>query len=113
MFGHDHLNNFEAELDGVNIIQTACASFRCYGDRNRGVRVFILDEKDTSKYETYSLNYRDLCGNGVWSEIEYIWDADGMFKQKCALIAGMGAAAVSLAAATALGIKKINGRKNK
>lgn len=113
VFGHDHLNNFEAELDGVNIVQTACASFRCYGDRNRGVRVFILDEKDTSKYETYSLNYRDLCGDGVWSEIEYIWDADGMFKQKCALIAGMGAAAVSLAAAAALGIKKINGRKNK
>lgn len=113
VFGHDHLNNFEAELDGINIIQTACASFRCYGDRNRGVRVFVLDERDTSKYETYSLNYRDLCGDGLTAELEYIWDADGMFKQKCALIAGMGAAAVAIGAAAAVGVKKIYGRRCK
>ncbi len=110
VFGHDHLNNFEAVLDGINIIGTPCASFRCYGDENRGVRVFVIDEKDTSVYKTYVLTYRDLCGGGIVSRLRYIWDADGMFKQKCALIAGVCAGVVS-AGLLAGGIIKKYGRK--
>ena len=106
VFGHDHLNNFEAVLDGIDIIGTPCASFRCYGDRNRGVRVFIIDENDTSKYETYVLTYEALCGDGLGARIRYIWDADGMFKSKCALIAGASAAVISAGLLTACIIKK-------
>lgn len=106
VFGHDHLNNFEAVLDGIDIIGTPCASFRCYGDRNRGVRVFIIDENDTSKYETYVLTYEALCGDGLGAQIRYIWDADGMFKSKCALIAGASAAVISAGLLTACIIKK-------
>ena len=89
VFGHDHQNCFTTTLDGINIVQTPCASFRCYGRRSRGVRVFTIDEK-TGNYETEHLNYKDLCGDGLKAELEYIWDADGMLKEKILLCCGVG-----------------------
>ena len=89
VFGHDHQNCFTTTLDGINIVQTPCASFRCYGRRSRGVRVFTIDEK-TGNYETQHLNYKDLCGDGLKAELEYIWDADGMLKEKILLCCGVG-----------------------
>lgn len=108
IFGHDHPNCFEASLDGIDYIQTSCASFRCYGARNRGVRVFNLYEDGS--YSTEFLTYKNLCGDSVFSELCYIWDADGMAKQKVALIGACGAAVLSGAAAIAA-FKKKRGRK--
>lgn len=99
VFGHDHPNCFEAEIDGIKIIQTSCASFRCYGARNRGVRVFTIYEN--GEFETEFLTYAELCGTGIGAELAYIWDADGMFKQKAALIAATASAAGLFAAGTA------------
>ncbi|MBR2876930.1 MAG: metallophosphoesterase [Clostridia bacterium] len=89
VFGHDHQNCFTTTLDGVNIVQTSCASFRCYGKRTRGVRVFTIDEK-TGDYETEHLTYADLCGDSIKAELQYIWDADGMLKEKILLCLGVG-----------------------
>lgn len=91
VFGHDHPNCFEGVVDGINFVQTSCASFRCYGSRNRGVRIFDIDEK-TGDFETRFYTYKDLMGDGILNEIAYIWDADGMIKQKCALIGGTAVA---------------------
>lgn len=104
IFGHDHPNCFEGEVDGIKIIQTSCASFRCYGARNRGVRVFTIYENGS--FETEILTYADLCGKGVAAELAYIWDADGMAKQKAALIAAVGATAVTAVTAVALGTRR-------
>lgn len=100
VFGHDHPNCFEGVVDGINFIQTSCASFRCYGGRNRGVRIFDIDEK-TGDYETRFYTYKDIVGGGIFNELAYIWDADGMIKQKIALIAGTVAV---LAGAIATGL---------
>lgn len=55
--GHDHVNNFLANLhdgSGIDFIQTAGATYSSYGNDNvRGARVITLDEK-TSTYTTYS-----------------------------------------------------------
>lgn len=96
VFGHDHPNCFEGVVDGINFIQTSCASFRCYGGRNRGVRIFDIDEK-TGNYETRFYTYKDIVGGGIFNELAYIWDADGMIKQKIALIAGTVAAGAIVA----------------
>ncbi len=93
VFGHDHPNSFEGVVDGVDFIQTSCASFRCYGSRTRGVRIFDINEDGT--YETKSYTYKDICGGGILNELMYIWDADGMGKYKAALIVG-GVAAVGV-----------------
>lgn len=91
VFGHDHQNCFIGNIDGIDLIQTSCASFRCYGTRNRGVRIFDINEDGT--FETTFYTYEQILGKSLWNELCYIWDADGMWKAKTALIAG-GVAAV-------------------
>lgn len=77
VFGHDHLNSFTGELNGINIIQTSGASFRSYGNMiSRGVRVFTIDESDTSSFETYTLGYFDIFGKKFTSIMRYIMNAD-------------------------------------
>ena len=99
VYGHDHQNNFIGEHDGITVIQSSAASFRCYGNHLRGVRIFVLDEKEPEAFRTYFLTYADICGNSIPARIAYIWDADGCFKQKTALIAGAAAAAIGIGAA--------------
>ena len=101
--GHDHTNCFEGKYKGIEFIQTSCASFRCYGDETRGVRVFEIDERDPSDYITYFFNYAELCGRGAGAKLRYFWDADEKEKQKAAVLAG--AAAVTAGVVGAL-IKK-------
>jgi hypothetical protein len=87
VFGHDHTNCFEGIVDGVRMIQSSCASFRCYGTRDRGVRIFDIDEA-TGEFTTSFKRYDEICGKSIADELRYVWDADGMIKQKVALIAG-------------------------
>ncbi len=95
VFGHDHPNCFTGSVEGIDFVQTSCASFRCYGGRSRGVRVFTIDEKNLA-YETEFLTYEDLCGNSLKSELRYIWDADDMIKEKIKLCLGYGFISVVL-----------------
>lgn len=106
VFGHDHRNNFIAELDGIRIFQSSAASFRCYGNRFRGVRVIEITENEPESVKTYFLTYSELCGNGPVSRLRYIWDANGEGKKKAALIAFVSAAAITSATAAAIGRKK-------
>lgn len=89
--GHDHRNCFEGNYKGIEFIQTSCASFRCYGDENRGVRIFDINEYDPENYMTYFFNYADLCGRGAVSKARFFWNADEREKQKFAVIAGAAA----------------------
>ena len=109
VFGHDHLNCFTANIDGIDFTQTSCASFRCYGDRNRGVRVFTLYEN--GDYETEFLSYYDLCGRNPVSQLRYFWDADDMIPAKAAVL-GLSAAAAA-GTAIALHQKHIKNKKLK
>ena len=85
--GHDHVNCFTAEIDGVNLVQTPGASFRSYGNMiSRGVRVFEIDESDTSSFKTYTLSYFDLFGKKFFSVLRYIMNADEYEKVKAVLL---------------------------
>ncbi len=42
-FGHDHVNTFTAEIDGIKLIQTIGAGYHTYG-RERGGRLIVLHE---------------------------------------------------------------------
>lgn len=99
VFGHDHTNCFSAEIDGVNIVQTPGASFRSYGNMvSRGVRVFEIDEKDTTTFSTYTLSYFDLYGKNFISVLRYIFNADEYEKIKAVMIALLSVIGVSLIA---------------
>ncbi len=104
--GHDHVNDFEGRYKGVDFVQTAAASFRCYGNDRRGVRVFVLDEADPENYSTYSLTYPELCGNGIESKLAYIWDADDKIPEKIKLISAGALGLTSVIAAAVLKKKR-------
>ena len=99
--GHDHLNCFIGEVDGVKLVQTAAASFRCYGGPIRGARVFRLFED--GRWETEYLSYFTLCGKTPVSALRYFWDADDMVKQKIAVLGALGASSAAIAVKQALG----------
>ena len=104
--GHDHLNCFEGRVDDIDIIQTACASFRCYGNEMRGVRVFELDENKPFEYRTRTVTYFDLFKKTPLSVMRYINDADDKEKLKYGIWAGTAATAAVGALMIALGKRK-------
>lgn len=98
--GHDHCNCFVGRQGEIDFIQTPCASFRCYGNAQRGVRVFKLDAAHPDRYKTEMLTYRDLCGDSLPARLRYLWDADEYEKKKFTLL-GAGALTLLSAAAAA------------
>lgn len=95
--GHDHVNCFEGYHKGIEFIQTSCASFRCYGNEMRGVRVFEIDQRDPSDYISYFFTYAELCGRTPSAKLRYFWDADEKEKKKVAVLAGAAAVALGVA----------------
>ncbi len=58
--GHDHTNAFSVKYKGISI--TNSSGTRYNGDAfssQYGCRMIVLDEKDTSKYETYVVHWYD------------------------------------------------------
>ena len=80
--GHDHLNCFDGTWDGVRLIQSGAASFRCYGSRIRGVREFILNENDPA-------------GTGFAAQLRYFWDADDKTAEKYIMVCAGSALAAA------------------
>ena len=50
-FGHDHVNDFTENVEGIDLVQTIGAGYHTYGGE-RGGRLIILDENVLYKYET-------------------------------------------------------------
>ena len=53
-FGHDHINDFKMNVDGIDLYQTLGAGYFTYG-LERGGRLIILDENTPRKLETQSI----------------------------------------------------------
>jgi len=63
-FGHDHLNDFVGEVDGITLGQCKLSGFRQYGDGLRqGVRILDFTEDNVRAVATEMVYYRDLIGN--------------------------------------------------
>ena len=108
VYGHHHKNIFDIEHEGVRIIQTPCASFRCYGNAHRGVRLFEIDEKNPQTFSTTHYSYFDLCGKNPAALLSYFIDADDLEKPRRATVAALSIAAAG--AATAAILKHISNK---
>lgn len=66
--GHDHMNSFTVEKDGVDIVNTPTCSLGTYGDPStRGIRMLTINEDDTSVYESEMLTFTDyILGDGEY-----------------------------------------------
>lgn len=59
-FGHDHVNSYEFNYKGVDLVNTTGIGFRSYNSEEEGVRLITLDESKPDAYETELVTYFDL-----------------------------------------------------
>lgn len=60
--GHDHVNNFVAHVDGIDLIQTpGCTYNSYYNNMYQGARVIELTEENLRSYETYNVTSSALA----------------------------------------------------
>lgn len=105
VFGHDHQNCFDTVIDGVRLIQSPGASFRCEGFKtSRAIRIFEIDENDTKNFNTYVLNLYDILGDNILTDAMYLMSADETEKIRNAIWIGSAVAGTALSVA---GIRKL------
>ena len=105
VYGHHHMNMFDITHEGVRMIQTPAASFRCYGNSLRGVRLFEIDEQTPDAFTTKHYTYFDLMGKTPASVTTYFIDADDLEKPR--RIVGAALAVGAAVGVAALIIKKL------
>lgn len=60
-FGHDHLNDFTAYVDGIMLGQNKTSGFCCYTDGARSlVRIITVHEENPEKIESKVYHFREL-----------------------------------------------------
>ncbi len=70
-FGHDHVNTYIADYQGIHLVNAPTSGFGSYGDYNRGLRFVTINENDTSTYETYIINYFEAYCTDDFSRCRY------------------------------------------
>ena len=63
-FGHDHVNDFHINIDGINIYQTLGAGYFTYGQEHGG-RLIVLDENDPYGIYSESLEVERITAAGL------------------------------------------------
>jgi len=57
--GHDHVNTFELQLPGTDLVNSPCTGFGSYGDIDlRGARIITLNEGSPSAYKTEVVTFQ-------------------------------------------------------
>lgn len=102
VFGHDHMNDFQGEVDGILLCQTQCSGFNMWGDGLRqGVRVIDLDESHPRLIDTYMVRYRDFFGTKCKSVKPYDFLTDRWHTNFKVTLAALGIAGAAAAIGTA------------
>lgn len=62
--GHDHINDYVAEYDGIKIVNTPGVSFHAYGNEFvRGSRLITIKEDNTSEFTSEVITVNDAVYN--------------------------------------------------
>ena len=73
--GHDHLNTFTVELEGITIGTTPAVGFASYNGIDNGVRTITLYENDLENFDTQVVTYFDYFDDKA-SEYLFIINSD-------------------------------------
>ncbi len=109
--GHDHINSFVSEFDGIKLIYTQCAGFNVYGPkRQRGVRIFELDENDTGKFDTHTVTFDELTKDKIEKPVkEFVLTHIPSSMEQVKRIAAVGGVSVAIAGVTGyITVKKVS-----
>lgn len=61
VFGHDHMNEFAGEVDGILLCQCKTGGFHVYTDGcSAGVRIFTFREENVRAFETHMTHFKEL-----------------------------------------------------
>lgn len=63
-FGHDHVNDFHINIDGINLYQTLGAGYFTYG-KERGGRLIVLDENNPTEIYTESFEIERITDTEI------------------------------------------------
>lgn len=70
--GHDHVNSFIGNVDGIDIANAPGSSYTSYGDESvRGVRLFRFTEHCIKDYETLHVRYSDYNTPASFGYLRY------------------------------------------
>ena len=82
-FGHDHINAYVVDYEGIDLVSSPGCTFASYNDNHRGFRVITVDKKDLSTYETDTMTTEELLNNSALSStalrIRYFFEKIGDF----------------------------------
>lgn len=79
-FAHDHVNSFIGTYQGIDLGASPGCTFADYGDKDtRGIRVLELDETKPQTYETHVVDYWELMGNNLKTQMDYYLYTDRAF----------------------------------
>ena len=97
-FGHEHVNDFQGDADGIYLSQTFKSGARGYGEiEYSGARVITLYEDDLRNFDTESLTFTDLVGTP--SNLFTLFKTSYAVTVKIAAFLGIAAAFIALAVA--------------
>ncbi len=63
-FGHDHVNDFHINIDGINLYQTLGAGYFTYG-KERGGRLIVLDENNPTEIHSESFEIERITDTEI------------------------------------------------
>ena len=64
-FGHDHINDFKMNVDGIDLYQTLGAGYFTYG-KEHGGRLIVLDENNPRELYTESIEIPQITDLGKY-----------------------------------------------
>ncbi|MEE1505171.1 MAG: metallophosphoesterase [Acutalibacteraceae bacterium] len=96
LFGHDHINSYEIEYEGIKLINTPGVTYNSYGNEFvRGSRLITIKEDATDTFESEVITV-----NEVAYEDEDFREAMGISKLKAGFWIGLGNVLLGLAKAS-------------
>lgn len=63
-FGHDHVNDFRMNIDGIDLYQTIGAGYFTYG-KERGGRLIVLDENNPRQLQTETIEIERITDTKI------------------------------------------------
>ena len=91
-FGHDHVNSFSVQLDGIDLVACPGATYTSYNDEaQRGVRIIEIDEKDIAQgvYETRVIRFTELYQDGFFASVGRFFGSSHMWELELPALAGL------------------------
>lgn len=113
-FGHDHINNFVGNYKGIDLGYGLGTSYNAYGaGKDGGVRVYVLDENTPLSYETYGLQYSELCGDKMLDPVAGFFSSKLSFPAtEAAVYGGVALAGIAvLAVASVIIVMQVKKKK--